>query len=131
MDRREFIKKAGYAAAGVAIGTTGMSAASYRRINGANDRVNVAVVGYSDRFKGSLLPAFQAHCEKQNFDIIGVSDLWRLRREEGQSTMETRFGHKIRTYVNNEKMYEDKDVDAVIISTADFQHALQDRKSVV
>ena len=124
MDRRDFIKKAGYAAAGLALGGSSMSAASYSRIKGANDRVNVAVVGYSDRFKGSLLPAFQANCQKQNFDIIGVSDLWRLRREEAQSTLETRFGHKIRTYVNNDRMYEDKDIDAVIISTADFQHAL-------
>ena len=124
MERREFLKKAGYAAAGIVLAGPGLSASSYARIKGANDRVNVAVVGYSDRFKGSLLPAFQANCQKQNFDIIGVSDLWRLRREEAQSTLETRFGHKIKTYVNNEKMYQDKDIDAVIISTADFQHAL-------
>ena len=124
MERREFLKKAGYAAAGLMIGGQGMSAASYNRIKGANDRVNVAVVGYSDRFKGSLLPAFQANCQKQNFDIVGVSDLWRLRREEAKSTLETRFGHRIKTYVNNDRMYEDKDIDAVIISTADFQHAL-------
>jgi predicted dehydrogenase len=124
MERREFIKKAGYAAAGIVIGGQGLSASSYRRIMGANDRVNVAVVGYSDRFKGSLLPAFQAHCQKQNFDMVGVSDLWRLRREEAKNTLETRFGHAIKTYVNNEQMYKDKDIDAVIISTADFQHAL-------
>ena len=124
MERREFLKKAGYAAAGIVIGGQGLSASSYARIKGANDRVNVAVVGYSDRFKGSLLPAFQANCQKQNFDIVGVSDLWRLRREEAKSTLETRFGHAIKTYVNNDRMYEDKDIDAVIISTADFQHAL-------
>ena len=124
MERREFLKKAGYAAAGIVIGAPALSASSYSRIKGANDRVNVAVVGYSDRFKGSLLPAFQANCQKQNFDIVGVSDLWRLRREEAQNTLETRFGHRIKTYVNNEQMYKDKDIDAVIISTADFQHAL-------
>ena len=124
MERRDFLKKAGYAAAGILIGGPSLSAASYSRIKGANDRVNVAVVGYSDRFKGSLLPAFQANCQKLNFDIVGVSDLWRLRREEAKSTLETRFGHAIKTYVNNDKMYEDKDIDAVIISTADFQHAL-------
>ena len=124
MERREFLKKAGYAAAGIVIGGQGLSASSYRRIMGANDRVNVAVVGYSDRFKGSLLPAFQAHCQKQNFDMVGVSDPWRLRREEAKNTLETRFGHAIKTYVNNEQMYKDKDIDAVIISTADFQHAL-------
>ena len=123
MNRREFLKTAGFAAAGMVASTHGMSAKSYSRIMGANDRVNVAVVGYSDRFRGSLLPAFQANCQKQNFDIIGVSDLWRLRREDAKSNLETKFGHNIRTYVNNDQMYEDKDIDAVIISTADFQHA--------
>ena len=124
MERREFLKKAGFAAAGIMIGGQGLNAASYKRVKGANDRVNVAVVGYSDRFKASLLPAFQAHCQKQNFDIIGVSDLWRLRREEAKATLEKRFGHTIKTFVNNDQMYENKDIDAVIISTADFQHAL-------
>ena len=124
MERREFLKKAGFAAAGIMIGGQGLNAASYKRVKGANDRVNVVVVGYSDRFKASLLPAFQAHCQKQNFDIIGVSDLWRLRREEAKATLEKHFGHTIKTFVNNDQMYENKDIDAVIISTADFQHAL-------
>ena len=125
MDRRDFLKKAGFAtAAGIMIGGKGMSAASYKRIIGANDRVNVGIIGYSDRFKGSLLPAFQANCAKQNFDIVGVSDLWRLRREEAKATLEARLGHKVKTYMNNDQLYENKNIDAVIISTADFQHAL-------
>ena len=125
MDRRDFLKKAGFAtAAGIMIGGKGMSAASYKRIIGANDRVNVGIIGYSDRFKGSLLPAFQANCAKQNFDIVGVSDLWKLRREEAKATLEARLGHKVKTYLNNDQLYENKNIDAVIISTADFQHAL-------
>ena len=124
MNRRDFLKKAGLATAGIMIGGKGMSAASYRRIIGSNDRVNVGIIGYSDRFKGSLLPAFQANCAKQNFDIVGVSDLWRLRREEAKATLEARLGHKVKTYLNNDQLYENKDIDAVIISTADFQHAL-------
>jgi predicted dehydrogenase len=34
------------------------------------------------------------------------------------------MGHSMRTYLNNEVLYADKDIDAVIISTADFQHAV-------
>ena len=124
MERREFLKTAGMSTAGILIGGLGMSASSYARIIGSNDRVNVAVVGYSDRFRSSLLPAFLQNCKGQNFDIIGVSDLWSLRREQAKANLEKKFGHAIRTYVNNEKMYRDKDIDAVIISTADFQHAL-------
>ncbi len=125
MERREFLKRAGFAvAAGITMGGKGMSAASYKRIIGANDRVNVGVIGFSDRFRSSLLPSFKAHADKLNFDIVGVSDLWSLRRAEGKAKMEDIFGHKIKTWLNNDQLYEDNDIDAVIISTADFQHAL-------
>jgi len=121
--RRDFLKKSGLAAAGLMLGGLNMSAKSYSRIKGANDRVNIGVVGFSDRFKGSLLPAFQQHYKELNFDIIGVSDIWKRRREEGISHLSDTFGHAIRGYFNNEELYRDKDIDAVIISTADFQHA--------
>jgi len=122
--RREFLKKSGLAAAGLMIGGLNMSAKSYSRIKGANDRVNVGVIGFSDRFKNTLLPCLKNHNKELNFDIIGVSDIWKRRREEGVSYLSDCFGHAIRGYFNNEELYRDKDIDAVIISTADFQHAL-------
>ena len=121
--RRAFIKKSGLAAAGLMLGGLGMSAKSYQRIVGANDRVNVGVVGFSDRFKNSLLPAFKQYHKELNFDIIGVSDIWKRRREEGVNQLSENFGHAIKGYFKNEELYRDKDIDAVIISTADFQHA--------
>ncbi|MGZ8505231.1 MAG: Gfo/Idh/MocA family oxidoreductase, partial [Flavitalea sp.] len=54
----------------------------------------------------------------------GVSDLWKLRREEGQAHLKEKLGHDIKAYRNNEELYNSKSVDAVIISTADFQHAI-------
>jgi predicted dehydrogenase len=122
--RREFIKKSSQAAAGVYIGALGMSAKSYGRILGANDRVQVGIVGFSDRFRSSLLPSFMNHYKELNFDIIAVSDIWKVRREEGRDNMKQKFGHDITAYVNNDELYKNKDINAVIISTADFQHAL-------
>ncbi|WP_132053317.1 Gfo/Idh/MocA family protein [Pseudocnuella soli] len=122
--RRDFIKKTAKATAGVYIGTMGFSAKSYARILGANDRVNVGVVGYSDRFRQTLLPCFLHHNKELNFDIIGVSDIWKLRREEGSAFLKTQVGHDVQAYVNNDELYRNKDLDAVIIATADFQHAL-------
>ena len=121
--RRDFLKKSGLAAAGLMLGGLNMSAKSYSRIIGANDRVNVGVVGFSDRFRNSLLPGLLEHKKELNFDVIGVSDIWKRRREEGVSHLSDRFGHAIKGYFNNEELYRDKDIDAVIISTADFQHA--------
>ena len=82
--RRDFIKKTSMAGVATYIGAMGMSAKSYARIIGANERVNVGVLGFSDRFKDALLPSFLDSYKATNFDIIGVSDIWKKRREEGQ-----------------------------------------------
>ena len=122
--RRSFLKHVGLATAGAALSTPAFSAASYRRIPGANDRVRVGVAGFSDRFRQSLLPAFLNHHKELNFDVVGVSDIWKLRREAGQAHLKDKLGHDIKAYLNNDQMYDSKTIDAVIISTADFQHAL-------
>jgi predicted dehydrogenase len=88
------------------------------------------VIGFSDRFRGSLLPAFLSNHKQQNFDIVAVSDIWKIRREAGQTMLKEKFGHDINAYRNNEELYDAKGVDAVIISTADFQHALHTIEAV-
>ena len=128
--RRSFIRNSAKAAAGVYIGTAAFSAKSYGRIIGANDRVRVGVVGYSDRFRASLLPCFMHHNKEMNFDIVAVSDIWKVRREEAQGALKEKFGHDIQPFVNNDALYSSKAVDAVIISTADFQHALHTIEAV-
>jgi len=128
--RREFIKKSALAAAGTYIGAAGFSAKSYGNILGANDRVRVGVVGFSDRFRSSLLPSFMNHYKELNFDIVAVSDIWKLRREEGEALLKEKFQHGIKTFRNNDELYSSGEVDAVIISTADFQHALHGIEAV-
>jgi len=120
ISRREFIKTAG-AGAGLA---AAMPAVSYSRIFGANDRKRVGIVGFSDRARYALLPAFLKYSESMNFEIVAVSDLWNRRRTEGVAFVEEKTGKKITAMRNNEELYESGEVDAVIISTADFQHAL-------
>ncbi|WP_420150027.1 Gfo/Idh/MocA family protein [Spirosoma sp.] len=120
-NRREFIKKSALAGLGMSF-----TAGSYARILGSNDRVRVGIVGFSDRFRQSLAPAFGEHAKAQNFAFVGVSDLWNRRRDEaeqflkGKGLIDSSF-FKAR---NNDELFDRKDVDAVIISTADFQHAL-------
>jgi predicted dehydrogenase len=117
--RREFLKVAGISIAGAAI----LPASSYTRINGANDRVRVGVVGFSDRFRSSLLPAFLQHSKELNFEFVAVSDIWDRRRAEGKGEISKRSGKDVDAVRNNDELYERKDVDAVMIATADFQHA--------
>ncbi|MGC9343027.1 MAG: Gfo/Idh/MocA family protein, partial [Bacteroidales bacterium] len=123
MKRRNFLKNTTAAATGITIGGMGMSAKSYGNILGANDRVRVGIVGFSNRARGSLIPAFLSQAEETNMEIVGVSDIWNLRRKEAKEYFKEK-GVKVKTYRNNEELYDSKSTDAVIISTADFQHAL-------
>jgi predicted dehydrogenase len=122
--RRDFIKKTAITTAGVYMGANAFSAQSYRRIIGSNDRVRVGVVGFSDRHRSSHMPSFMNHYKELNFDIVAVSDIWNKRREKGAAMWKDKMQHDIVVCRNNEEMYSKKLVDAVFVSTADFQHAL-------
>jgi predicted dehydrogenase len=121
--RREFLRNSAMAGAGIMLTSSGMPASSYRRIIGANDRVRVGVIGFSDRHKSSHLPAFMDHYKELNFEVVAVSDIWKLRREEGAAVWKEKMGNDITACRNNEELYDRKLADAVFVSTADFQHA--------
>ena len=125
-NRRDFIKKLSAGSAAMAIGGAGLglSAKSYGQVLGANDKVRVCIVGFSDRFRGSLFPCFMNHAKALNFEFVGVSDIWSRRRDEAKAFVKEKAGWDIAVYRNNEEMYEKNALDAVIISTADFQHAM-------
>src|SRR5436190_12693046 len=122
--RRNFIKKTAITTAGVYMGASAFSATSYNKIIGANDRVRVGVVGFSDRHRSSHMPCFMNHYKELNFDLVAVSDIWKKRREDGAAVWKEKMGHDVTACRNNEEMYDKKLVDAVFVSTADFQHAL-------
>src|SRR3546814_16250108 len=96
------------------IGAMGFSKSSYGRILGANDRVNVGVVGFSDRFRTSLLPSFASSAKELNFDMIAVSDIWNRRRREGTSIIAEKIGHSVKACVNNDEQYNNKKLDALM-----------------
>ena len=130
ISRRDFIKTSTLSTAGIAVGAMGFSASSYARIIGSNDRVNVGIVGFSNRCRGALIPAMLGHAKAMNFEFTAVSDIWSRRRDEAVAYLKDKAGKTIQTARNNEELYERKDVDAVIISTADFQHALHCKEAV-
>jgi predicted dehydrogenase len=123
--RREFVKKS--IMAGIA---TGFSVKSYGKIIGANDRVRVACVGFSDRFRSSHIPPFKAMQKEMNFEMVALSDLWNKRREEGKAYLDKELGSDVKVYRNNDELYAAKNLDAVMMSTADFQHALHTIEAV-
>ena len=118
-NRRQFVKMGAAVAGTVAT----WNATSYAKIVGANDRVRVGVVGCGDRMKQALIPAFHMNQKDMNFEFVAVSDIWNRRREEGCAYIEKVSGDKVDEVRNNDELYARKDVDAVLIATADFQHA--------
>ena len=126
-NRRNFLKAGSAAVAATALS---WNAKSYAAIVGANDRVRVAVVGCGDRMKGALIPSFLKHADELNFEFVAISDLWSRRREEGVAYIQKLSGKTVETTRNNDELYARKDVDAVLIATADFQHALHGVEAV-
>jgi predicted dehydrogenase len=126
--RRDFIKATAVGAAGLAIGS---SALSHGRIRGANDRVRVAFVGPGDRARDALIPAFMKLAGELNFEPVAVCDIWNRRRDEGVDFVAkkaaennvTLGGEQLAKARNTDELLAMKDIDAVIIATADFQHA--------
>ena len=143
-NRREFIKKIGLSTAAITVGTSIINAAikrptpkvvttdamHYNRIIGANDRVLVGVVGFSNRFKDTLAGAFMANAKDLNMEFVAVSDIWNERRDAGVAFLNKLQGGNVTGYRNNEELYEKSEADAVIISTADFQHAYHATEAV-
>ncbi len=126
--RRDFIKSSVAGAAGIAISSR---ASSYAKIIGANDRVRVAFVGPGDRSKDALIPSFLRLAGQMNFEPVAVCDIWNKRRDEGADFVAAQAdklnvpiaGEQLAKARNTDELYSMKNVDAVIIATADFQHA--------
>ncbi len=121
--RREFLQQSLLAGAGVTISAMGIPASSYARIMGANDRVNVGLVGFSDRARQALLPSFFNNNKELNFDLVAVSDIWNRRRDEGKAFLQQKTGHNVQACMNNDELYNIKGLDAVFIASPDFAHA--------
>jgi len=120
--RRDFMRTTAAATAGVA--ASRLNVLNPDRVLGANSRVRVALVGASDRAMSSLIPAFQTYAKELNFELVAVCDIWKKRREEVPGQIAKKYGIAAPAGVRNtDELYDRKDVDAVIVATADFQHA--------
>ena len=103
----------------MAMGTT---AISYARIPGANDRISLGHVGIGNRGR-ELAGVVAALKSRHNVELTAVCDLWKVNRERAAKTAQDEYGRAPRSFQYLEDLLALQDVDAVIISTADFQHA--------
>jgi predicted dehydrogenase len=106
--RRTFLRATAASAA--------LTASSYARVPGANDRVGVGFIGYGLMAKKHVA-TFRATA---GCDVVAVSDVHRGRLEEGVAAA----GGKATAYPDFRKLLGDKAVNAVVIATPDHWHAL-------
>ncbi|HEY9561826.1 MAG TPA: Gfo/Idh/MocA family oxidoreductase [Anseongella sp.] len=119
--RRDFIRSSLIATAGLAAGSKGLSANSYRSIPGANDRVNVAVIG----IRGMGQNHIQGYSRLKNTRVAALCDVdSNLFGERIKKHFTDKGLEKPKIYSDLRKLYEDKDIDAVSVVTPNHWHSL-------
>ena len=109
MNRRTFIQSSTIAMA------SGMTAL------GANDRINVAVIGVRSRGRDHIT----SYSKLPEARIAAVCDIDQAQIERAVAFTDKLTGSKPRkTYQDIRKLLEDKDIDAVSIATCNHWHAL-------
>ena len=120
LDRRTFIKNAGASLLAASVVKT--TASSYARILGANDRIVLGQLGCGQRSSGHVHMA-QLASRQNPAEVAAVCDLWSVAREERAAQVKQAFKLEPKQYKYSEQMLANKDIDAVMIATGDFQHA--------
>ncbi|MCD6354469.1 MAG: Gfo/Idh/MocA family oxidoreductase [Prolixibacteraceae bacterium] len=121
-NRRDFIRKVTAGAAGIAVGSSamGMSARSYGRIIGANERLNVAIVGLGRRLGAYYKPVSQ---KASNVDLLYLCDVKKSQRERAMQKFSKYIDYKPKLENDFRKIIDDPKVDAMFIATPDHWHA--------
>ena len=115
--RRDFLKTASWGAAAFSV-----SAASYGRVVGANDRISIGVIGCGGRGRKAHMTGVHAHAETQNLEITAVADPWKVHRELAVAQTKEWYGRAARDFVSYRDILTLKDIDAVMIASCDHQH---------
>jgi len=122
MDRRNFIRNTSLGAAAVSIGgvSSGMSARSYSRVIGANDRIFVAIAGLGRRLDAFTEPIA---LKSSNVELLYLCDVMAHQRERAATRFAKILDYKPLLENDIRKVLADKRVDALINATPDHWHA--------
>lgn len=121
--RRDFIKTGTMGTAGIAIGGMGFSAKSYAAISGANERINVGVIGI--RNQGTVhLNSWCALKDSHNVQVRALCDTDEQLFDAGVKIVEQKTGVKPTTNWDLRAILDDKEINAVSIVVPNHWHAL-------
>lgn len=96
------------------------SAAAAARVWGANDRVNVAIVGLGGRGSSHL----NIYSKLPEARVVGLCDINQAAREKAQATLLKNTGEKAKEFEDMRQAFANGEVQAVSIATPNHWHAL-------
>jgi predicted dehydrogenase len=127
--RRDFIKKTTSIAAAVAATNIFKTpvygqdkAPSTGRVIGANDRINVAVIGMGVGIGQNHFKGINDNANDNNVAVVAAADLFSKRREMCKDPANGPGLKDADIYLEYERVLDRKDVDAVVIATHDIWH---------
>ncbi len=106
--RRDILRGAGTAAAA-------LTAASYSRVLGANDRIRLGLIGCGDRGTGVM----GLFVKTDQVQVIALCDIYEAHIERARK----RGAADAAGFADHRKLLETRDLDAVLIATPDHWHA--------
>ncbi|MCP5111529.1 MAG: Gfo/Idh/MocA family oxidoreductase [bacterium] len=127
MQRRTFVKST--------LGGAALTAVSRQRVHGANERINIGLIGCGGRGsldtrlirgnKDDLTPRAAANGGKldpriktgRNVAVTGLCDVWQERIDRAK-----KWAPEAKEYDDFRKLLDNKDIDAVVIATQDQWH---------
>jgi predicted dehydrogenase len=116
LTRRQFIHRAGAAAATVTVAGTSARRASGRS---ANERIGVGFIGCGGRSQAHLKTVHYLKNKYGNVEIVAVCDAYQPRMKKVMD------GYKAKGYSDYRELLADSNVDVVCIATPDHQHGYQ------
>ncbi|WP_420154587.1 Gfo/Idh/MocA family oxidoreductase [Siphonobacter sp.] len=118
--RRSFLKKTALTTAGLTLGGVGMSAKSYAKIIGSNERLQVAIAGLGRRLGAYFEPIGK---KDSNVELVYLCDVMQKQRESALKQFAKYIDYQPKLENDIRKVIADKDVDVLINATPDHWHA--------
>ena len=114
--RRRFLKHTSLGAAALSL-----SPLVLRGAPGANDRINIGMIGTGGRAQ-ALLAEIVKLAGSHNVQVTAICDVWKKNREATAAKIKKSFGAEPRSFSKFQELLALPDVDAVTIATPDFGH---------
>ena len=108
MNRREFLE------------SVAAASAAQTRLWAANDKVNVAIIGVGGRGSNHV----SDYCRRDDLNLVAVCDVNTLQTAAAVKKYSAARSVKPKEYQDLRKLFEDKEVDAVVIATPNHWHSL-------